>query len=89
MREDMKQEKETGYLERPGTIRKLWVILFIICGLTVVSDIFLRGEPHEPHFGIDHYFGFYAFLGFVACAVLILFAKAVGFILKRKENYYD
>jgi hypothetical protein len=82
----MKQEKESDYLERPGTIRKLWIILFIICGLTVVPDFFLK---REPHFGVDHYFGFYALLGFIACAVLILFAKAVGYILKRREDYFD
>ena len=82
----MKQDKETGYLDRPGAIRKLWIILFIICALTVVPDFFLE---REPHFSVDHYFGFYALLGFIACAVSILVAKAVGFILKRKENYYD
>ena len=85
----MEREKETGYLEKPGTIRKLWIILCIICALTVVLDFFFRNEPHEPHFGVDHYYGFYAFLGFVACAVSILVAKVVGFVLKRKEDYYD
>jgi hypothetical protein len=54
--------------------------------LTVVPDFFLK---REPHFSVDYYFGFYALLGFIACAVSILVAKAVGFILKRKENYYD
>ena len=81
----MKQEKP-GYLERPGAIRKLWIILFIVCGLTVLPEFFLESEPH---FGVDHYFAFHALLGFIACAVLILLAKVAGFILKRKEDYFD
>ena len=31
----------------------------------------------------------YAILGFISCAVLILFSKLVGLFLKAKENYYD
>jgi len=85
----MKQEKESYFLERPGAIRKLWIILYIICALTVVSDFFIERGPHEPHFAVDHYVGFYALLGFVACSVSILFAKVAGFILKRKEDYFD
>ena len=43
----------------------------------------------HPHFGFDGFFGFYAILGFVACAALILIAKGIGFVLKKGEDYYD
>jgi predicted membrane metal-binding protein len=34
-------------------------------------------------------FGFGAWFGFLACAVLILGAKALGALLKRPDGYYD
>ncbi|MDX1764082.1 MAG: hypothetical protein R3231_07150 [bacterium] len=81
----MKDEKQY-WLERPGSIRKLWILLWAICALTVLPDFFLH---RHPHFGIDHISGFFALLGFVACAILILAAKVISFVLKKKVNYYD
>jgi hypothetical protein len=82
----VKQKKRSDYFDRPETIRKLWVLLYIACGLTILPDFFIH---KHPHFGFDGFFGFYALLGFVACAVLILFSKLVGLFLKAEEEYYD
>jgi hypothetical protein len=41
------------------------------------------------HFEIEQVFGFYAVYGFVACAALIFLAKAIGWLLKRPDRYYD
>ena len=82
----MNQKKEFDYFDRPKTHKKLWIMLYIVCGLLVVPDFFTH---RHPHFGFDGFFGFYAFLGFVSCAVLILFSKLVGLVLKAKEDYYD
>jgi hypothetical protein len=73
-------------LEKPGTIKILWILLYAVCGLTVVAEFFI--ERHS-YFAIDNFFGFYAVLGFACCAVLIIAAKGIGFILKRKEDYYN
>lgn len=64
----------------------LWILLFVVCGLTIVPDFFTH---RHPHFGFDGFVGFYAIFGFVACAVLILLAKLISKILKVKVNYYD
>jgi hypothetical protein len=40
------------------------------------------------HFEIEQIFGFYAVYGFLACAALILIAKAIGVFLKRPDDYY-
>lgn len=82
----MKQEKEFNWFDRPESIRKLWIMLYVVCGLLVVPDFF---TPRHAYFGFDGFFGFYALLGFVSCAVLILFSKLVGLVLKAKEDYYD
>ena len=80
------QKKEFDWFDRPESIRKLWVMLYAICGLLVVCDLFTH---RHPHFGFDGFVGFYALLGFVSCAALILFSKLVALVLKAKEDYYD
>ena len=82
----MKQKKEFNYFDRPETIRKLWIMLYVICGLTIVPDFFTH---RHSYFGFEGFFGFYALLGFISCSVLILLSKALGLLLKTKENYYD
>ena len=82
----MKTKKEFDYFDRPDVRRKLWILLLVVCALTVVPDFFLH---KHPHFGFDGFTGFYALFGFVSCAVLILLSKLIGRILKVKEDYYD
>ena len=83
----MKQSNENpGFFEKPGTIKVLWVLLFGVCLLTLVPDFFIH---RHPHFAYDDFFGFFAVLGFIACALLIIAAKGIGLMLKKKEDYYD
>lgn len=82
----MKKKKEFDFFDKPESKRMLWIMLYLVCGLTVIPDFFTF---RHAYFGIDASFGFYAILGFLSCAVLILFSKLVGLVLKVKENYYD
>ena len=82
----MKPKKEFDWFDRPESKRTLWVWLYAVCGLLVVPDFFTH--RHE-YFGFDGSFAFFALLGFVSCAVLILFSKLVGLVLKAREDYYD
>ena len=82
----MKQKKEFDFFDKPKNIRKLWIMLYLVCGLSIIPDLFTH--PHA-YFGFDGFFGFYALLGFVSCAVLILVSKLLGLVLKVKEDYYD
>jgi hypothetical protein len=82
----MKKNKEVDFFDKPENIKKIWIMLYVVCGLLVVPDFFTH---RHPRFGFDGFFGFYALLGFVSCTVLILFSKLVGLVLKVKEDYYD
>ncbi len=82
----MSEKKEFDFFDRPSVIKKLWIMLYVVCGLTVVCDFFI---DRHGHFGFDSYFGFYAVLGFISCAVLILVSKLLGIFLKVDEDYYD
>ena len=75
-----------GFFEKPGTIKLLWILLYAVCALTLVPEFFIH---RHPHFAYDSYFGFFALLGFVACALLIILAKGIGLVLKKNEDYYD
>ena len=66
------------WLVRPGTIRLLWVIFLLVLTLTVLASLWLDGS-----------FAFYAWYGFLTCIGMVLVAKLLSRLLRRKDNYYD
>ena len=74
------------WLVRPKTIRALWIAFAITLTALVLADFLIH--PH-PVFGPDATFGFYAWYGLLTCMAMVLVAKALGVILKRRDDYYD
>ena len=74
------------WLERPKNITKLWRGGWGLLGILVLAEF--TYHPH-PHFVIAGWFSFYAAYGFIACVAMVLFAKLLGVLLKRGEDYYD
>jgi len=66
-------------------VKKSWVIFII----TLIAVLFggLLIHPHGK-FGIDGAWWFNPAFGFIACVAIILVSKALGYLLKRGENYY-
>lgn len=79
-------DRQDHWLVRKETIRKLWIIFAGILFLTVAAQ---PAFEHHANFGIDGWQGFFAGYGFIACAVLIVVAKALGALLKRPDDYYE
>jgi hypothetical protein len=77
---------EDYWLVRDSTIRCLWIGF---CGTLVATVLMDLVVERHPYFDIDDTFGFAAWFGFVSCVVLIVFATALGRILKRPDTYYD
>jgi membrane protease YdiL (CAAX protease family) len=77
--------KDDHWLARPATIRRLWQAFIAILALTVVVELAIDAHPH---FALERWFGFYALYGFLACAALILIAKGLGVVFKRRDDYY-
>lgn len=73
------------WLVRPSSIRLLWIVFGVALALTVAAEAVVDIEAHFP---AERTFGFGAWYGFLACAALILGAKALGVLLKRAESYY-
>ena len=73
------------FLTRPSTIRALWWVFSILLALTVLAQLvfYVKG-----YFTVDGWFGFGAVYGFLSCLLMVLFAKALGAVLKRPRDYY-
>jgi hypothetical protein len=85
-RSEQEQEEERNWLERPSTIRKLWIAFSIVLALTVFAQFFLH--LHE-YFRVDDEFGFYAAYGFLSCVAMVVVAKLLGLVLKKPGDFYD
>ena len=79
-------KSDNHWLVRPKTIRLLWIVFSAILALTVLAQlvIYVKG-----YFTVDSWFGFGAIFGFGACVIMILVAKLLGPLLKRKDTYYQ
>ncbi|MGI9421796.1 MAG: hypothetical protein ACR2PA_01225, partial [Hyphomicrobiaceae bacterium] len=77
---------ERTWIDDPKNVDRIVFGLYGLCALLIVIDPFVH--KHGP-FAIEHFWGFYAFYGFVACVGLVLAAKWLRTILMRSEDYYD
>ncbi|MEO7056257.1 MAG: hypothetical protein ABI281_09950 [Caldimonas sp.] len=79
-------EKETpSWLDKPRNVKRLWRGFLVVLALTVLAELVI--ELH-PVFAIESLFAFNAWFGFLACALMILVARALGLLLKRRDDYY-
>lgn len=78
-------DNKTHWLDQPRNIKLLWRGFLVVLALTVLAEFLV--EQH-PYFAIESVFGFNAWFGFLACAAMIVVAKALALLLKRNDNYY-
>jgi len=74
------------WLDEPRNVRLLWRLFLAVLALTVLVELLV--DLH-PHFAVEGLFGFHAWFGLLACAAMIVVAKALGVLLKRPDSYYD
>jgi hypothetical protein len=74
------------WLDEPRNLRLLWRLFLAVLALTVLVELLI--DLH-PHFVVEGLFGFHAWFGLLACAAMILVAKALGVLLKRRDSYYS
>jgi hypothetical protein len=74
------------WLDEPRNVRRLWRGFLVVLALTVLAELLVH---LHPHFEIESVFGFNAWFGFLACAAMIVAAKALALLLKRPDTYYD
>lgn len=74
------------WLSRPGSIRTLWRVFVAVLALTVAAQLLVHVHGN---FHVDGWFAFSAIYGFLACVVMVLFAKLLGLVLNRRDTYYQ
>lgn len=77
--------EQDAWLARPSTIRLLWRVFAIVLALSVGAQLLFKVKGY---FGVDGWLGFGAVYGFLSCLAMVLFAKVLGWVLKRDERYY-
>ena len=75
-----------NWFYRKSSIKKLWIGTWVILALTVIAELFVH---LHPHFKVEAIFAFHAWYGFLACVAMVVFAKLLGYLIKRKDDYYD
>ena len=80
-----------GYLDEPKNIKKLRMVLYLSLIVVVILEFILIEHEHielSPEY-IAEFPAFHAFYGFIACILIILVSKFIGYLVMRKEDYYD
>jgi hypothetical protein len=82
----MPDSDSQDFLSRPQTIRRLWWGFSVLLALTVAAQlvIYVKG-----YFTVDGWFGFGAVYGFLSCLLMVLAAKALGYLLKKPADFYQ
>lgn len=81
----MKENKEF-WLDKPKNINKIVYFLYAVCAALFFSDL---AYHKHAYFYFESWFGFYAWFGFLAYITIVMSAKILRKLIKRKEDYYD
>lgn len=78
-------------LDDPRTIRLLWIAGLSILAVILLIDLFVNHHAHFPRDGItiDTLPDFFPVYGFLASFALVILAKTMAIVLKRKDTFYD
>ena len=77
--------QDDAWLARPSSIRLLWWIFAAVLALSVAAQAFVKVKGY---FDVDGWFAFGAIYGFLACFLMVVFAKVLGQVVKRGEDFY-
>ena len=71
--------------------KKLFWRLYFICLIVslILDFIWLHTHKFHYHFSFQYLPQFFALLGLLGCMLLILIAKAMGFLIVVDEDYYQ
>jgi hypothetical protein len=76
---------DDAWLVRPDSIRLLWRLFAAVLVLSVAAQAVIKVKGY---FDVDGWFAFGAVYGFVACLLMVVFAKVLGGFVKRSEDFY-
>jgi len=84
-RRDSSLLDKSHWLDRPGNVRRLLSVLYTLCGLLALADIWVHRHVEHP---LESLPAFYAVYGFVGCVSLVMAAVELRKWVMRDEAYY-
>ena len=78
--------RDNGTSSHRMIVSRWWIALVVVLVLVVAVEPW---AGRSAHFGVDGIFAFEAWYGFLSCLGLIVIAKLIGVLLKRRDTYYD
>ena len=82
----MNDKEKRHIFDNPRNVKRAIHTLYAVCALAFTAEFFIDRHADHPW---EVLFGFHAVYGFVACVILVLAAKEMRKVLRRKEDYYD
>ena len=82
----MNDPEKRHVFDNPRNVKRVIYALGAVCALFLGADFLIERHVDHPWEILP---GFYAVYGFVACVALVLIAKEMRKVLRRKEDYYD
>ena len=73
------------FLDRAQNVRWVLRIFYVVCLGLLAADWLV--DRHIAY-AVEKLFGFYALYGFVSCWMLVIVAKQLRRMVKRREDYY-
>ncbi|MBU4563446.1 MAG: hypothetical protein KMY53_12915 [Desulfarculus sp.] len=78
--------RELKIFDKAVNVKRLLICLYVFLAGLLVADFFIS---KHGHFSWENAPEFYAVYGFLCYLALIVLAKALRRIIKRREDYYD
>ena len=82
----MDRKERKHLFDDPRNVKALIYGLYVVCAVLLVLDLFVHRYVDHPW---EALFGFYSFYGFICCCFLVIAAKGMRKLVRRKEDYYD
>jgi hypothetical protein len=82
--------------DNPANVKRFIKGFFITCLLLLLLDVLFMAHLIHKHlsfeegvFPVEGWPGFFSLYGFIACTLIVLFAKPLRKAVMRSEDYYD
>jgi hypothetical protein len=82
----MKEPEKTYLFDNPRNVKALIYALYVVCLVLFGLDFVIERHGDHP---LEALYGFYAIYSFVCCVFLVLTAKEMRKIVRRRDDYYD
>lgn len=82
----METDEKSYFFDDPKKGNWLLYALYAICALALVAELFVHRHGYVD---MEKMFGFYAVCGLVSSLVIVVLGRVLGYVLRRKEDYYD